>query len=88
MAYYMIWNKHTNQIVPTTFDNQKKAEETLKAMLPDLKSLDSKISEGDFEITLQDLVDWQIISCNPTGISGVQVSGIRESPAWEEYAEW
>ena len=88
MAYYMIWNKHTNQIVPVTFDNQKKAEETLKAMLPDLKSLDSKISEGDFEITLQDLVDWQIISCNPTGISGVQVSGIRESPAWEEYAEW
>ena len=88
MAYYMILNKHTNQIVPTTFDNQKKAEETLKAMLPDLKSLDSKISEGDFEITLQDLVDWQIISCNPTGISGVQVSGIRESPAWEEYAEW
>ena len=87
MAYYMIWNKHTNQIVPTTFDNQKKAEETLKAMLPDLKSLDSKISEGDFEITLQDLVDWQIISCNPTGISGVQVSGIRESPAWKEYAE-
>ena len=88
MSCYMIWNKHTNQIVPTTFDNQKKAEETLKAMLPDLKSLDSKISEGDFEITLQDLVDWQIISCNPTGISGVQVSGIRESPAREEYAEW
>ena len=87
MSCYMIWNKHTNQIVPTTFDNQKKAEETLKAMLPDLKSLDSKISEGDFEITLQDLVDWQIISCNPTGISGVQVSGIRESPAWDEYAE-
>ena len=87
MSCYMIWNKHTNQIVPTTFDNQKKAEETLKAMLPDLKSLDSKISEGDFEITLQDLVDWQIISCNPTGISGVQVSGIRESPAWKEYAE-
>ena len=47
MSCYMIWNKHTNQIVPTTFDNQKKAEETLKAMLPDLKSLDSKISEGD-----------------------------------------
>ena len=87
MAYYMIWNKHTNQIVPTTFDNQKKAEETLKAMLPDLKSLDSKISEGDFEITLRDLMDWQIISYNPTGISGVQVSGIRESPAWKEYAE-
>ena len=87
MSCYMIWNKHTNQIVPTTFDNQKKAEETLKAMVPDLKSLDSKISEGDFEITLQDLVDWQIISCNPTGISGVQVSGIRESPAWKEYAE-
>ena len=88
MSCYMIWNKHTNQIVPTTFDNQKKAEETLKAMVPDLKSLDSKISEGDFEITLQDLVDWQIISCNPTGISGFLVSGIRESPAWEEYAEW
>lgn len=87
MSCYMIWNKHTNQIVPTTFDNQKKAEETLKAMLPDLKSLDSKISEGDFEITLRDLMDWQIISYNPTGISGVQVSGIRESPAWEEYAE-
>ena len=87
MAYYMIWNKHTNQIVPTTFDNQKKAEETLKAMLPDLKSLDSRISEGDFEITLRDLMDWQIISYNPTGISGVQVSGIRESPAWKEYAE-
>ena len=88
MSCYMIWNKHTNQIVPTTFDNQKKAEETLKAMLPDLKSLDSRISEGDFEITLRDLMDWQIISCNPTGISGFQVSGIRESPAWEEYAEW
>ena len=88
MSCYMIWNKHTNQIVPTTFDNQKKAEETLKAMVPDLKSLDSRISEGDFEITLRDLVDWQIISCNPTGISGVQVSGIRESPAWEEYTEW
>ena len=87
MAYYMIWNKHTNQIVPTTFDNQKKAEETLKAMVPDLKSLDSRISEGDFEITLRDLMDWQIISYNPTGISGVQVSGIRESPAWKEYAE-
>ena len=87
MSCYMIWNKHTNQIVPTTFDNQKKAEETLKAMLPDLKSLDSKISEGDFEITLRDLMDWQIISYNPTGISGVQVSGIRESPAWKEYAE-
>ena len=87
MSCYIIWNKHTNQIVPVTFDNQKKAEETLKAMLPDLKSLDSKISEGDFEITLRDLVDWQIISCNPTGISGVQVSGIRESPAWKEYAE-
>lgn len=88
MAYYMIWNKHTNQIVPVTFDNQKKAEETLKAMVPDLKFLDSRISEGDFEITLRDLMDWQIISCNPTGISGVQVSGIRESPAWEEYTEW
>ena len=87
MSCYMIWNKHTNQIVPTTFDNQKKAEETLKAMLPDLKSLDSRISEGDFEITLRDLMDWQIISYNPTGISGVQVSGIRESPAWKEYAE-
>lgn len=87
MTCYMIWNKRTNQIVPTTFDNQKKAEETLKAMLPDLKSLDSRISEGDFEITLRDLMDWQIISCNPTGISGVQVSGIRESPAWEEHAE-
>ena len=87
MACYMIWNKHTNQIVPTTFDNQKKAEETLKAMVPDLKFLDSRISEGDFEITLRDLMDWQIISYNPTGISGVQVSGIRESPAWKEYAE-
>ena len=87
MSCYMIWNKHTNQIVPTTFDNQKKAEETLKAMVPDLKFLDSRISEGDFEITLRDLMDWQIISYNPTGISGVQVSGIRESPAWKEYAE-
>ena len=87
MAYYMIWNKHTNQIVPTTFDNQKKAEETLKAMVPDLKFLDSRISEGDFEITLRDLMDWEIISFKPTGITGVQVSGIRESPAWEEYAE-
>ena len=87
MAYYMIWNKHTNQIVPTTFDNQKKAEETLKAMVPDLKFLDSRISEGDFQITLRDLMDWEIISFKPTGISGVQVSGIRESPAWKEYAE-
>ena len=87
MSCYIIWNKHTNQIVPTTFDNQKKAEETLKAMVPDLKFLDSRISEGDFEITLRDLMDWQIISYNPTGISGVQVSGIRESPAWKEYAE-
>ena len=87
MACYMIWDKHTNQIVPTTFDNQKKAEETLKAMVPDLKFLDSRISEGDFQITLRDLMDWEIISFKPTGISGVQVSGIRESPAWEEYAE-
>ena len=87
MSCYMIWNKHTNQIVPVTFDNQKKAEETLKAMVPDLKFLDSRISEGDFEITLRDLMDWQIISCNPTGISGVQVSGIRESPAWKEHCE-
>ena len=87
MSCYMIWNKHTNQIVPVTFDNQKKAEETLKSMVPDLKFLDSRISEGDFEITLLDLMDWEIISFKPTGITGVQVSGIRESPAWEEYAE-
>ena len=87
MNCYMIWNKHTNQIVPVTFDNQKKAEETLKAMVPDLKFLDSRISEGDFQITLRDLMDWEIISFKPTGISGVQVSGIQKSSAWKEHCE-
>ena len=87
MTYYMIWNKHTNQIVPTTFNDRKKAKETLKAMVPNLKSLDSKISEGDFQITLRELMDWEIISFKPTGITGVQVSEIQKSSAWKEHCE-
>lgn len=87
MAYYMIWNKHTNQIVPVTFDNQKKAEETLKAMVPNLKHYGPLVSEGDFEITLRDLMNWEIISFKPTGITGVQVSEIQKSSAWKEHCE-
>ena len=87
MTYYMIWNKHTNQIVPVTFDNQKKAEETLKAMVPNLKHYGPLVPEGDFEITLRDLMDWEIISFKPTGITGVQVSEIQKSPAWKEHCE-
>ena len=37
----MIWNKHTNQIVPTTFDNQKKAEEIQEKVIELEKNLKS-----------------------------------------------
>lgn len=87
MACYMIWNKRTNQIAPAIFKNRKKAKETLKAMVPNLKFLDSRISEGDFQITLLDLMDWEIISFEPTGITGVQVSEIQKSSAWKERCE-
>ena len=66
---------------------QKKAEETLKAMVPNLKHYGPLVSEGDFEITLRDLMDWEIISFKPTGITGVQISEIQKSPAWKEHCE-
>ena len=87
MTRYMIWNKRTNQIVPTTFDDRKKAKETLKAMVPNLKHYGSLVSEGDFQITLRELMDWEIISFKPTGITGVQVSEIQKSSAWKEHCE-
>ena len=87
MVYYMIWNKRTNQIVPTTFDDRKKAKETLKAMVPNLQYYDSLVSEGDFQITLRELMDWEIISFKPTGITGVQISEIQKSSAWKEHCE-
>ena len=87
MACYMIWNKRTNQIVPTIFDDRKKAKETLKAMVPNLKHYGSLVSEGDFQITLRELMDWEIISFKPTGITGVQVSEIQKSSAWKERCE-
>lgn len=87
MAYYMIWNKRTNQIVPTTFNDRKKAKETLKAMVPNLKYYGSLVSEGDFQITLRELMDWEIISFKPTGITGVQASEIQKSSAWKEHCE-
>ena len=87
MTCYMIWNKRTNQIVPTTFDDRKKAKETLKAMVPNLKHYGSLVSEGDFQITLRELMDWEIISFKPTGITGVQVSEIQKSSAWKEHCE-
>ena len=85
MTRYMIWNKRTNQIVPTIFKNRKKAKETLKEMVPNLKHYGFLVSVGEFQITLLELMDWEIISFKPTGITGVQVSGIRESPAWKKY---
>ena len=85
MTRYMIWNKRTNQIVPTTFNDRKKAKETLKAMVPNLEHYGFLVSVGEFQIILLELMDWEIISFKPTGITGVQVSGIRESPAWKKY---
>ena len=87
MTCYMIWNKRTNQIAPVTFNDRKKAKETLKAMVPNLKHYGSLVSEGDFQITLRELMDWEIISFKPTGITGVQVSEIQKSSAWKEHCE-
>ena len=87
MTCYMIWNKRTNQIIPETFNDRKKAKETLKAMVPNLKHYGSLVSEGDFQITLRELMDWEIISFKPTGITGVQISEIQKSSAWKEHCE-
>ena len=85
MARYMIWNKFTNQTIPSVFDNLDTALSVLKPLVPNLENLVDTTSEEDFNFVLKDLDEWEIISFKPTGITGVQVSGIRESPAWKTY---
>lgn len=85
MTRYMIWNKYNNQTIPLVFDSLDTALSALRPLVPDLGNLVDMTSEEVFNFVLKDLDKWEIISFKPTGITGVQVSGIRESPAWKKY---
>ena len=83
MKRYMIWNKFTNQTVPSVFDSLDAALSVLKPMVPNLRNLAKTTSEDDFNFILKDLDEWEIISVEQTGITSEMLSGIKESPAWK-----
>lgn len=85
MKRYMIWNKFTNQTVPSVFDSLDKALPVLKPMVPNLENLADTTTEDDFNFVLKDLDEWEIISIEPTGITSLGLSKIQESPAWKKY---
>lgn len=85
MKRYMIWNKFTNQTVPSVFDSLDKALSVLKPMVPNLENLADTTTEDDFNFVLKDLDEWEIISIEPTGITSLGLSKIQESPAWKKY---
>lgn len=85
MKRYMIWNKFTNQTVPSVFDSLDAALSVLKPMVPHLENLADTPSEDDFNFVLKDLDEWEIISVEQTGITSETLSAIKESPAWKKH---
>lgn len=85
MTRYMIWNKFTNQTVPSVFDSLDKAVSAFKPLVPNLENLVDTTSEEDFNFVLKELDEWEIISIEPTGITSMGLSKIQESPAWKKY---
>ena len=85
MTRYMIWNKRTNQTVPSVFDSLETALSVLKPLVPNLGNLVDTTTEEDFNFVLKDLDEWEIISIESTGITSFGLSKIQESPAWKKY---
>ena len=85
MTRYMIWNKFTNQTVPSVFENLDAALSVWKPLVPNLENLVDTTSEEDFNFVLKELDEWEIISIEPTGITSMGLSKIQESPAWKKY---
>ena len=85
MTRYMIWNKFTNQTVPSVFESLDMALSVLKPLVPNLGNLVDTTSEEDFNFVLKELDEWEIISIEPTGITSMGLSKIQESPAWKKY---
>ena len=85
MTRYLIWNKYANQTVPLVFDSLDMALSVLKPLVPNLENLVDTTSEEDFNFVLKDLDEWEIISIESTGITGMRLSKIQESPAWKKY---
>ena len=85
MTRYMIWNKFTNQTVPSVFENLDAALSVWKPLVPNLENLVDTTSEEDFNFVLKELDEWEIISIETTGITSMMLSKIQESPAWKKY---
>lgn len=85
MKRYMIWNKFTNQTVPSVFDSLDTALSVLKPMVPNLENLADTTSKDEFEFITKDLDEWEIISIEQTGVTSEMLSGIKESPAWKTH---
>jgi len=85
MPNYLILNNHTKQIVPTICENLEEAKGILAAFTPNLGRLDASTSKEDFSLVLTDLGEWGIISFEPMDVTGVTLSGIKESPAWKNH---
>ena len=85
MTRYLIWNKYANQTVPLVFDSLDMALSVLKPLVPNLENLVDTTSEEDFNFVLKDLDEWESISIESTGITGMRLSKIQESPAWKKY---
>ena len=85
MTRYMIWNKFTNQTVPSVFENLDAALSVWKPLVPNLENLVDTTSEEDFNFVLKDLDEWESISIESTGITSMGLSKIQESPAWKKY---